>query len=297
MAVVVLAALVFVPAAFAHHPVITASLSCDGVVSYTATAWATTSGLPGSRTDTDVRVYETKVNGGALTPAVQVGSGAFNSGNSYTFTGTFTVGVTVNTVTLNAKEIANWGDGAGSSGGTNVASTTTATRATTGCTPPPPPDQCPNIEGNQETVPVGMIKDESGNCVTPPPPDVCPNIQGNQATIPAGMIKDGSGNCVTPPPPDVCPNVDGIQATLPDGMVKDASGNCVTPPPPPSVTPPSATPTSVHKPSVVKKKTIVKHAKKKTVVKHVVKKKPKKKVKTHPKATQVRRPGVLPFTP
>ena len=36
---------------------------------------------------------------------------------------------------------------------------------------------------------------------TPPPPtDVCPNIDGNQATVPAGMVKDGQGNCVTPPP-------------------------------------------------------------------------------------------------
>jgi hypothetical protein len=110
------------------------------------------------------------------------------------------------------------------------------------------------------------------------------------------MVVDSGGNCVTPPPPDVCPNIDGVQAVLPDGMIRDASGNCLTPPPPPSVTPPSATPTSVHKPTVVKKKTVVKHAKKKTVVKHV-KKTPKKKVKTHPKATQVRRPGVLPFTP
>ena len=47
-----------------------------------------------------------------------------------------------------------------------------------------------------------MVKDEQGDCVTPPPPptDVCPNIEGNQATVPAGMVKDEQGNCVTPPP-------------------------------------------------------------------------------------------------
>src|SRR6185295_953659 len=33
----------------------------------------------------------------------------------------------------------------------------------------------------------------------PPPVDVCPNIPGDQATIPPGMIKDANGNCVTPP--------------------------------------------------------------------------------------------------
>ena len=42
-----LGALVFVPAAFAHHPVVSGSFSCDGVVSYTATAWATTTGTAG----------------------------------------------------------------------------------------------------------------------------------------------------------------------------------------------------------------------------------------------------------
>jgi len=35
----------------------------------------------------------------------------------------------------------------------------------------------------------------------PPPPDVCPNLEGNQATIPPGMVKDAQGNCVVPPPP------------------------------------------------------------------------------------------------
>jgi len=56
---VVLCGLAFVPAAFAHHPVISGSFSCDGVVSFTATAWSTTSGLPGSRTNSDIRVYYT----------------------------------------------------------------------------------------------------------------------------------------------------------------------------------------------------------------------------------------------
>ena len=71
------------------------------------------------------------------------------------------------------------------------------------------------------------------------PTDVCPNIDGNQATIPEGMVKDEQGNCVTPPPPtDVCPNIDGNQATIPEGMVKDEQGNCVTPPPPTTQTTP-----------------------------------------------------------
>ena len=99
-------------------------------------------------------------------------------------------------------------------------------------TPPPRTDVCPNIDGNQATVPAGLVKDEEGNCVTPPPPptDLCPNIDGNQATVPAGMVKDEQGNCVAPPT-DVCPNIEGNQAEVPDGLVKDEQGNCVTPPP------------------------------------------------------------------
>src|SRR5262245_14190111 len=112
-AAVVIAALVFVPAAFAHHAVITASFSCDGVVSYTATAWATNSGLPNSRTNSDIRVFETAANGTALSPTVQVGNGAFNAANNFMFSGTFAVASAVNSVTLNVKEYAKWGDNSG----------------------------------------------------------------------------------------------------------------------------------------------------------------------------------------
>ena len=190
-AVVVLAALVFVPAAFAHHGVITASFSCDGVVSYTATAWATNNNLPGSRTNSDVRIFETNANGAALNPTVQVGSGAFNTQNNYSFSGSFSVSGSVSSLTLNAKEFASWGDNSGPSGGTNAESSTTVTRATTGCTPPPPPDQCPNIAGNQPTIPDGMIKDDEGNCVTPPPPRSVPEHRGQPGRRPG---RDGQGH-------------------------------------------------------------------------------------------------------
>lgn len=70
-------------------------------------------------------------------------------------------------------------------------------------------------------------------CDTPPPPtvDVCPNIPGDQATIPADMVKDADGNCVVPTEPtDVCPNIDGMQTEVPDGYTRDADGNCVITP-------------------------------------------------------------------
>jgi hypothetical protein len=71
--------------------------------------------------------------------------------------------------------------------------------ATTGCVVPPPPiDLCPNIAGDQATVPAGMVIDPlTGNCVTPPVPvDVCPNILGDQPAVPEGFEIDPLGNCV-----------------------------------------------------------------------------------------------------
>lgn len=87
------------------------------------------------------------------------------------------------------------------------------------------------MEGDQFEIPDGLIEVD-GNCVPPPPIDVCPNIDGNQTTIPSGLIKDANGNCVPPPPTDFCPNIEGNQASIPPGMIKDANGNCVPPPNP-----------------------------------------------------------------
>lgn len=90
-------------------------------------------------------------------------------------------------------------------------------------------DVCPNIEGHQETIPAGHVKDAQGNCVQPPA-DVCPNIEGHQSTVPAGLVKDAQGNCVyVTVAGDVCPNIEGMQETIPAGLVKDSLGNCVTP--------------------------------------------------------------------
>jgi hypothetical protein len=58
--------------------------------------------------------------------------------------------------------------------------------------------------------------------------DVCPNIPGDQNSVPSGLIVDSNGNCV-PPTTDVCPNLPGDQATLPPGWSIDAHGNCVPP--------------------------------------------------------------------
>ena len=41
------------------------------------------------------------------------------------------------------------------------------------CLPPPPVDMCPNIEGTQETIPEGMVKNNDGQCVRTEEPLVC----------------------------------------------------------------------------------------------------------------------------
>ena len=228
-----LAALALVPSAFAHHARISGSMDCQGTVTFTASSWQSSSTL--GRTHNDVRVYLVQANGSTVSPAQQVGSGQFKSSNGFAFSGNFAAPALVNSVKLNVKEIGSWANGTGSSNGGHAESSVVISRSTSGCTPPPT-DECPNIAGNQASIPAGMVKDASGNCVTPPPPptDECPNIAGNQTSIPVGMIKDTSGNCVTPPPPptDECPNIAGNQTSIPVGMIKDTSGNCVTPPPP-----------------------------------------------------------------
>ena len=53
------------------------------------------------------------------------------------------------------------------------------------CPPPPPNDVCPNIEGVQEQIPAGMVKNEQGNCVEvkhddPPPPPPPPSVASDE---------------------------------------------------------------------------------------------------------------------
>ncbi len=70
---------------------------------------------------------------------------------------------------------------------------------------------------------------EVGPCVVPII-DVCPNLPGDQVTLPEGYVLE-LGDCVQDPAPpsetDLCPNVDGDQASVPDGQYIDLEGNCV----------------------------------------------------------------------
>ena len=141
-----MAALAIVPSAFAHHGRISGSADCQGVVSFTASAWQTSNVQ--AKTHYDVRVYVVQANGVPVAPQ-QVGSGQFKSSNGFAFTGSFTLPAGVNSVKLLVKEIGSWANGTGSSNGTNQESSTTVSRPTSGCAPPPP--QCPSAANAQLT--------------------------------------------------------------------------------------------------------------------------------------------------
>lgn len=115
--------------AFAHHPEVTASVDCAGLVSYTATAWAGTGGNDhvASRTNPNITIT---VNG---SPAA---GGAFAS-PLFSFSGTYNIAAGA-PATVIATAVANWGNGvAGGQSATDNAP------AATGCVPPVVPPATP----------------------------------------------------------------------------------------------------------------------------------------------------------
>jgi hypothetical protein len=115
--------------ASAHHPEITADASCAQgggfLIDYTATAWLDADPL--ARTHTNVQITAT-VNG----VTSSVGSGEFNAGNGFSFSGQFTVPDTATSVVVTATSIGPWGNGFG---GDESRSTPPLTLPTD-CTPP-----------------------------------------------------------------------------------------------------------------------------------------------------------------
>ena len=93
--------------ALAHHPVIEGSATCDGVVSYTATAWvpAPPFNEPEHRGNPNVQVSY-QVNGAGA--SVPLGSGAFTAGNGYSFCGQFTWPGDATSVLLTVVAVGDW---------------------------------------------------------------------------------------------------------------------------------------------------------------------------------------------
>ncbi len=60
------------------------------------------------------------------------------------------------------------------------------------------------------------------------PVDQCTNIEGFQAELPVGYLKDTSGDCIL----DECPNIDGLQAIIPESFYFSIDDNkCLEIPP------------------------------------------------------------------
>ena len=103
--------------AAAHHAEAVATVSCEGVISYTSTAWVGYPNDPNtpeneydlSRTNSNVRAWVEIIAGGGVAPADQFG--AFNSGNGYTFSGTFQWPAGATIVNLKVEALAIWGNG------------------------------------------------------------------------------------------------------------------------------------------------------------------------------------------
>ena len=122
--------------AVACHSEISADINCNGVVSYTATAWNGSDATTISRTNSDVRVWASTNGGQSFT---QVGSGHFGKDNGFTFSGTYAAG-SASSVIVKVQEVAKWGNGDAPA----PARTITVTKAQ-GCSsgPPPPPPPPP----------------------------------------------------------------------------------------------------------------------------------------------------------
>jgi hypothetical protein len=118
--------------AAACHSEVSATIDCSGKVSYTATAWNSSSASTASRTNADVRVWASYDNGGSYS---QVGNGHFGPDNGFSFAGSFSAG-NASSVMLKVQEVSRWGSGdsPGAPHYVNVAKQ--------GCAPPPP--TCPS---------------------------------------------------------------------------------------------------------------------------------------------------------
>lgn len=146
--------------AAACHSEIAASIDCNGVVSYTATAWDGSDATTISRTNSDVRVWVSTNGGQSFT---QVGSGHFGEDNHFSFSGTYAAG-SASTVVVKVQEVAKWGNGDA------PAPARTVTVSKQGCSSGPPPPPPPSVQSPAPALTVEKLQrvDASGAYVATP---------------------------------------------------------------------------------------------------------------------------------
>ena len=126
--------------AAACHSEITASLDCQGNVSFTATAWDGSDATTASRTNSDVRV-SVSTNGSTWT---QIAKNHFGSDNGFTFSGTYDAG-SATVVWVKVQEVARWGNG-------DAPAQARVTKLTKGSCSTPPPPVCASQVGDDGAV-------------------------------------------------------------------------------------------------------------------------------------------------
>lgn len=107
LAIVVVAAGVFAAAAAACHSEITATMNCNGTITWTAAAWNASYATTPGRTNPDVGVWVSYDNG---TTYRMIAEDHFGSDNGFAFSGSFSAG-TATSALLRVDELAKWGTG------------------------------------------------------------------------------------------------------------------------------------------------------------------------------------------
>ena len=132
-------ALAFAPGAFAHYATVTATLDCNGTISYTVSSWE-------KRSSNNGGVNNSVVLKDSLGNTFPSPAGQFNDADGYQFSGTFTISTSVTSDTL-TPYTGTWGDGL--AGGLYSKYATTVTR----------PNNCGSLTTNASgpaTVPASL---------------------------------------------------------------------------------------------------------------------------------------------
>lgn len=238
---------IYAAPAKAHHPTTTAEVVCvdeDVAISYTSTSWQNGSAHG------DIRI-QVSVNGGDWN---QVASGAYNSGNGYSFSGTFDAAPYVgSSIRVRSIAVGNWQSGAGPGNG-HPDATTSSFNVVDNCVPDDQPVNvtvsggvCEFVQGSAVGSATVTINPASGATVNVYSDAGLTNLVGTRtssgtvtglapgtyywtATAADGYDLTGSASgqftiedCTPPPPPSGWACVDGDVVFIPDATDFDGT--------------------------------------------------------------------------
>lgn len=213
-----LAALLVLPgAAAAHHPDVTASMDCEGLVTFTSTAW--NGSTAASRTNPDIGVW-IALDGGGLVELTSADY-FFGPANSYSFTDTYDGG-DATSATVRVQAQANWANGAGP----GDARQTTVFAPQDCDEPEPTPEVTPAPTPVVTPEPTPEVTPAPTPEVTPAPtPEVTPAPTAEVTPAPTAEPTPTPDETVAPTPtPDVSVAPTEVASPAPTGQVGGATG-------------------------------------------------------------------------